>query len=280
MILLDGKKLKEKRLLELKRKILSLSKKLTLVVIQVGNDEASNIYVNQKKKMAEYIGYEFIHLKLDNKISQDELINVIDKYNKNRNITGILVQMPLPKHIDESVIANKILYYKDVDGLSDINAGRLVHNKKCLIAATPKGIINLLKEYNIDITSKHVVIVGRSNLVGKPLSSLFINNDATVTIVHSKTKDISSYTKKADILIVATGKKHIITKDMVKDNAIVIDVGITRDNNKLYGDVDFDNVKNKTSYITPVPGGVGPMTVCELAYNVYEAYLLGSDNIE
>lgn len=280
MIILDGKKLKEKNLLELKDKVSKLEDKLTLVVIQAGNDSASNVYVNQKKKMADYVGYNFIYRKLDENVSQDELLNIIDGYNKDSNVHGILVQMPLPKHIDEAVVQNKILYYKDVDGLSDINMGRLVHNKDGLISCTPNGILNLLEEYNIDVSGKHVVVVGRSNLVGRPLASLLLNRDATVTILHSKTKDISYYTKAADILIVAVGKKHLIKKDMVKDNAVVIDVGITLEDGKLYGDVDFDNVKDKVSYITPVPGGVGPMTVWALAFNVYKAYKLGCDDIE
>lgn len=280
MIILDGKKLKEKKLLELKDKVSKLEDKLTLVVIQVGNDSASNVYVNQKKKMADYVGYNFIYRKLDENVSQDELLDIIDGYNKDSNVHGILVQMPLPKHIDEAIVQNKILYYKDVDGLSDINMGRLVHNKDGLISCTPNGILNLLEEYNIDVSGKHVVVVGRSNLVGRPLASLLLNRDATVTILHSKTKDISYYTKEADILIVAVGKKHLIKKDMVKDNAVVIDVGITLEDGKLYGDVDFDNVKDKVSYITPVPGGVGPMTVWALAFNVYKAYKLGCDDIE
>lgn len=280
MNILDGKKLKDKKLLELKNKISKLTTKLTLVVIQVGNNSASDIYVNQKKKMAEFVGYNFIHRKLDNNISEKELLDIIDSYNKDKNITGILVQMPLPKHINEIVIQNKILYYKDVDGLSDINTGKLVHNRNCLISCTPKGIMSLLEEYKIDVAGKNVVIVGRSNLVGKPLANLMINKSATVTITHSKTNNLEFYTKQADILIVAVGKKHLIKSDMVKDNSIIIDVGINRIDNKLYGDVDFENIKEKVKYITPVPGGVGPMTVCELAYNVYEAYKIGSEENE
>lgn len=272
LIILDGKKLKDKKLELLKEEVSKLDTKLTLVVIQVGEDPASCVYVEQKKKMAEYIGYDFSHIKLDTNISEEELLNIIDKYNYDDNIDGILVQMPLPKHINETTIQNRIVYYKDVDGLCDVNAGRLVHNTKSLISCTPKGILSLLEEYNIEIESKHVVIVGRSNLVGKPLVNLFLNKNATVTICHSKTTNLASFTKLADILIVAVGKKHLITKDMVKDNAIVVDVGINRIDNKLYGDVDFLDVLDKVSYITPVPGGVGPMTVMELGQNVLEAY--------
>lgn len=276
-MILDGKKLKEKKLNILKEETSKLDKKLTLCVIQVGEDTASEIYVNQKKKMADFVGFAFKHIKLKNDVSEDYLLSIIDKENKDDKTTGIIVQMPLPSHINETKIQNAIDYNKDIDGLSDINTGRLVHNRKALISCTPKGILELLKEYNIKIESKHVVIVGRSNLVGKPLVNLFLNENATVTICHSKTKNLKDYTITADILISAVGKKNLITKDMVKQNAVVIDVGITRENNKLYGDVDFDNVSNKASYITPVPGGVGPMTVTELGYNVLEAYQLRSD---
>lgn len=280
MVILDGKSLKDKKILELRSKVSRLNDKLCLVVIQVGNEESSNIYVNQKKKMCEFVGYEFIHRKLDNNVSENELLDIIEEYNRDNRVNGILVQMPLPDHINEVVIQNKILYYKDVDGLSDINMGRLVHNRDGLISCTPKGIVSLLDYYNIKIEGKHVVVVGRSNLVGRPLGSLLLNRNATVTITHSKTKDLAFYTKRADILIVAVGKKHLIKADMVKDNSVVVDVGITRENNKLYGDVDFDMVKDKVSYISPVPGGVGPMTVYSLAENIYQAYLLGSDLIE
>ena len=279
-MILDGKKLKEKKLEELKKIVSKLEKKLTLCVIQIGNDPASEVYVKQKEKMANEVGYIFKHIKLNNNIKQEELIEIIEKENKNVNTTGIIVQMPLPKHIDESIIQNKIVYYKDIDGLTDINAGRLLHNKKALLSCTPKGILSLLKEYKIKIASKHVVIVGRSNLVGKPLINLCLNEDATISVCHSKTTNLKHYTTQADILIVAVGHKHLITKDMIKENAIVIDVGITRENGKLYGDVDFDNVSCKASYITPVPGGVGPMTVTELGYNLLEAYKLRRDENE
>lgn len=272
MIILDGLKIKEKRLEQLKEEVSKLDKKLTLTVIQVGSDPASCVYVEQKRKMALYVGFDFSHIKLDNNISEEELLNIIDKQNLDNRVDGILVQMPLPSHINSANIQNKIAYYKDVDGLSDINTGKLVHNTKTLMSCTPKAILSLLEEYNIKLENKHVVIVGRSNLVGKPLLNLLLNHDATVTICHSKTNNLASFTTKADILIVAVGKKHLITKSMVKENAIVIDVGINRIDNKLYGDVDFEDVKEKVSYITPVPGGVGPMTVIELCQNVVEAY--------
>ena len=277
LIILDGKELKNKRLNLLKEEVSKLDRKLSLVVIQVGEDPASCVYVEQKKKMALSVGYNFIHEKLESNVSEEELLNIIDKYNDDDSIDGILVQMPLPNHINEAIVQNKIVYYKDVDGLSDINAGRLVHNSNSLISCTPKGILSLLEEYNIELKSKHVVIVGRSNLVGKPLINLLLNKDATVTITHSKTPDLSNFTKNADILIVAVGKKHLITKEMVKEKAIVIDVGINRIDNKLYGDVNYEDVLDKVSYITPVPGGVGPMTVVELGQNLLEAYKIRND---
>ncbi len=272
MIILDGKKLKQKILDELKEEVTKLLIKPKLVVIQVGEDPASSVYVKQKEKMSEYIGYNFEHIKLSSDVLEKELLTLIDKLNVDKEVSGILVQMPLPSQINAKVVQNRVIASKDVDGLTDINAGKLVHNNDTLISCTPMGIIDLLKEYNIPITGKHVVIVGRSDLVGKPLINLFLNNDATVTVCHSKTNNLESITRLADILVVAIGNKEFIKDNMVKNNAVVIDVGINRDNNKLYGDVDFDNVSKKVSYITPVPGGVGPMTVAELAKNVLKAY--------
>ncbi len=272
MIILDGKKLKQKILDELKEEVTKLLIKPKLVVIQVGEDPASSVYVKQKEKMSEYIGYNFEHIKLSSDVLEKELLTLIDKLNVDKEVSGILVQMPLPSQINAKVVQNRVIASKDVDGLTDINAGKLVHNNDTLISCTPMGIIDLLKEYNIPITGKHVVIVGRSDLVGKPLINLFLNNDATVTVCHSKTNNLESITRLADILVVAIGNKEFIKDNMVKNNAVVIDVGINRDNNKLYGDVDFDNVSRKVSYITPVPGGVGPMTVAELAKNVLKAY--------
>jgi len=272
-MILEGKTLKEKILNDLSNEINKLDIKPTLVVIQVGNNPASSVYVSQKEKMASKVGINFVHEKLVESISEEELIDIINKYNKNDEVDGILVQMPLPRHINESKIQNAIDYNKDVDGLTDLNAGRLLHNKDSLVACTSLGIIELLKYYNIDIISKNVVIVGRSDLVSKPLYSLFLNEDATVTICHSKTKNLEKFTKSADILVVAVGQKHFITKDMVKEGSTVIDVGINRVDNKLYGDVDFDNVKDIAN-ITPVPGGVGQMTVAMLGKNVEKAYCL------
>lgn len=275
MKLLDGKEVKLKILEDLKQKLLILNEKLGLVVIQIGNDPASDVYVRQKKKMAEDLGYNFNHINLDENVNEDEILAIIDKLNNDDMVDGILVQMPIPSTLNVKRIQNAILPYKDVDGLTDINIGKLVHNEDSLVACTPMGIIDLLDYYNIDIEGKNVVIIGRSDLVGKPLASLMINRNATVTLCHSKTINLDFYTKNADILVVAIGKPNFIKRDSVKEGAVIIDVGINRmANGMLCGDVDFDDVKDKVSYITPVPGGVGQMTVAELALNTYKAHML------
>ena len=275
MIILDGKKLKEERLKALKNKIKDL--KLSLAVIQIGNDEASSVYINQKKKACENLNVEFSHIKLEENITETKLLNIIKDLN-NSDVTGILLQLPIPNHLNKMTLQNAIDYKKDVDGLNVINVNRLINNEKGLLPCTAKGIINMLKAYNIELAGKHVVIVGRSNLVGRPVSNLFLNENATVTICHSKTKNLNEITKLADILIAATGKKHLITAEMIKQGAIIVDVGINKIDGTLYGDVDYENVKEKTSYITPVPGGIGPMTICCLMENIYEAYLLQNNN--
>jgi methylenetetrahydrofolate dehydrogenase (NADP+)/methenyltetrahydrofolate cyclohydrolase len=277
MELLDGKKVRQKMLSELKEQI--KKEKVGLAVIQVGEDEASKVYVRQKEKMAEELGFKFEHIKFDESVSEEALLNKIDELNENDLIDGILVQMPIPKHLNASVVQNRINPLKDVDGLTDVNAGCLMHNKDALVPCTPQGIIDLLKYYGIEFSGKNVTIIGRSDLVGKPLASLMINNDATVTLCHSKTKNLSLFTTNADILIVAVGKAKLIKKDYVKEGAIIVDVGINRqEDGKLCGDVDFENIKDKVSYITPVPGGVGQMTVAELAKNTYKAHILRKDN--
>ena len=279
MILLDGRVVKQKVLEELKEITSKLDTKLGLAVIQVGEDEASKVYVRQKEKMANELGFNFIHKKLNEKVSQEELLNEIDKLNEDKNVHGILVQMPIPKHLNAKVVQNRILPYKDVDGLTDINAGKLMHNKDGLVPCTPQGIVDLLKEYNIELEGKNVVIVGRSDLVGKPLAALMINNNATVTLCHSKTKNLSDITKNADIVVMAVGKARLLKSEDIKNDAVIVDVGINRmEYGSLCGDVDFEGVKDKVSYITPVPGGVGQMTVAELAMNTYKAYLLGQSN--
>ena len=279
MELLDGKIVKQKVLEEVKGLAEKENVKLGLAVVQVGDDEASKVYVGQKEKMANALNFNFIHQKLSADVTQEELLKVIDKLNKNKKIHGILVQMPIPKHLDSKEVQNRIYSYKDVDGLTDLNAGMLIHGKEGLVPCTPQGIVDLLKYYKIELEGKNVTIIGRSDLVGKPLAALMINNNATVTLCHSKTKDLREFTKKADIVVAAVGKAKLIKREDLKKGAVVVDVGINRmEDGKLCGDVDFDDVKSKVSYITPVPGGVGQMTVAELAMNTYKAYLLGKKN--
>lgn len=304
MKLLDGKLVSESILEEVKSELYNLDRKLGLVVIQVGNDSASSVYVRQKGKMAskldfqkekeeilnnnilsnlekeellmqyDNIGCNFEHVSLNSDISEEELISVIEKFNNDDNVDGILVQLPIPRHINADVIKNAISYDKDVDGLNEYNVNRLNYNKEGLFPCTPLGVMEILKYYNININEKNVVVVGRSQLVGMPVSKMLANEGGIVTICHSKTVNMEQYIRKADILVVAVGKKDLITSDMVKDGAVVIDVGINRVDGKLYGDVDFDNVSKKCSYITPVPGGVGPMTVSMLGKNLLKAYNL------
>lgn len=275
MQILDGKEVKRIKLEELKNEVLKLDRPLGLTVIQVGDDSASNIYVKQKSKMASNLGVNFNHIKLEEDVREGEILKIIDDLNRDNNVDGILVQMPLPEHLNSRVIQNAISPLKDVDGLTDINMGMLVHKKNCLVPCTPLGVMELLKYYNIDVAGKNVAIVGRSDLVGRPMAEVMINNDATVTLCHSKTKNLKDITKNADVLVVAVGKAKLITSDMVKDGVVVVDVGINRlEDGSLCGDVDFDGVSSKCSYITPVPGGVGQMTVLELGYNTYKAYLL------
>ncbi len=274
MVEMNGKVLREELLTKLKEKLNNLSSQLGLCVIQVGNDEASNVYVRQKEKLALELGYKFIHKVFPSDVKQEEVIEYIEAVNNDDSIDGILVQMPLPKHLNEAVIQNEVDPYKDVDGLTYINAGRVSHGANALVPCTPKGIIDLLDNYNITIEGKNVVVIGRSVLVGKPIANLMTNRNATVTLCHSKTQNLEMYTREADIVIVAIGKAHFLKKDMIKEDAVVIDVGINRIDGKLYGDVFFEEVAEKASYITPVPGGVGPMTVYELMNNVHEAHIL------
>ena len=274
MTLLDGIKVKKELLNELKNKIDKKNIKPSLAVIQIWNDSASNIYIKNKEKTAINLGCKFEYIKFKEDCTEKEILDKIDELNNNNDVDGILVQMPIPKHLNEKTIQNRIISTKDVDGLTNTNAGLLFHNEECLIPCTPLGIIELLNNYEIDVVGRHVVIVGKSNLVGKPLSILLLNKGATVTICHSKTKNLDEITASADILISAVGKVNLITEDMIKENAIVIDVGINRIEDKIVGDVDFINVSKKASYITPVPGGVGQMTVIALYQNLYKAYLI------
>lgn len=269
---IDGKIISTKIKEELKAEIKTYMIKPCLAVIQIGNDEASNVYISAKQKACSEVGIYLKHIKFDEDSREIEIINKIIELNNDEYVHGILLQLPIPKKFNEEKLINYISRNKDVDGLTDINVGKLINNKKCLVSCTPQGIIKLLEESGVSITGKNVVIVGRSKLVGKPLISLFLNNDATVTVCHSKTNNLKEFTKNADILVVAVGKKHLITEDMVKKDSVVIDVGINRIDGKLYGDVDYENVKNKVSLITPVPGGVGPMTVAMLLCNVNTVY--------
>lgn len=274
MVIINGRELKEKKLQQIKDNVEGLHTTLGLAVIQVGDDEASKVYIRQKEKAATELGYKYMHKHFPIDVTQEELINEIKKLNEDDSIDGILVQMPLPEHLNESIIQNTINPLKDVDGLTYVNAGKLVQNVDGLIPCTPKGIIDMLDYHQIGLEGANAVVIGRSILVGKPIATLLSNRNATVVLTHSKTKNLSEITRNADIIIAAVGKAGFVTGDMVKDGAVVIDVGINRIDGKLYGDVDFDNVKDKCSYITPVPGGVGPMTVCELMNNVYEAHIL------
>lgn len=277
-MIMDGKSLKNEILSGLAEEVKALDKVPTLCVIQVGDDEASNVYINQKRKMCNDIGYNFIHEKYDDSITEDELLKNIERFNSNDNIDAILVQMPLPSGINEKIIQNAVNKYKDVDGLNDSNIVDLISGKSSLYPCTACGVISLLDKYGVILEGSNVVIVGRSSLVGMPLFHMLENRNATVTLCHSKTRNLQSITKNADIIISATGVKGLIKEDMVNNNAVVVDVGITRENGKLYGDVDFDNVSKKASLITPVPGGVGPMTIASLAQNVLKAYKMQKRN--
>jgi len=270
-MILDGKicstALKEK----LKTKLESFDTRPKIIDIQIGENAASDIYIKNKEKAALSIGIDFECIRFDENTDEEVIIKKIQELNNDKNINGILVQMPIPEKYNYKKIINTITPEKDVDGLTYINSGKLLNNEDAMTSCTPSGIIELLKYYNIPIKSKNVVIVGRSILVGKPLGLLFLNENATVTICHSKTENLKEFTKNADILVVAVGKKHIITKDMVKEGSVVIDVGINRIDGKIYGDVDFENIKDIAT-ITPVPGGVGPMTVTMLLYNTVKNY--------
>lgn len=277
MELLDGKTLANDILDKLSLKVKQLDTAPNLVVIQVGNDPASSVYIRNKERTAERVGINSETVKLSKHITQDELLEIIDKYNNDSLVNGILVQLPLPKHIDEQVILEAISPMKDVDGFHPLNVGKLNIGQKQMIPSTPAGIMELLKANHIELEGKHVVIVGRSNIVGKPLAHLLLEANATVTIAHSKTKDLKQLTQMADILVVAVGQTELITKDYVKDGAVVIDVGINRTESGLKGDVDFNNVKLKVAAITPVPGGVGPMTIAMLMNQTYQAYCTQND---
>lgn len=267
-MILDGKKLREELLASYKNIIEKENLKIKLAIIQVGDNEASNIYVKNKEKYCNMVGIKTDIYKLSSDTKEEELINLIDKLNKRKEVTGIILQSPVPKHIDYDKCSKTILSSKDVDGFTKENIYKLYMNEDTIMPATVKGIIVLLKKYNINIDGSNVVIIGRGNIVGKPLSLALTNENATVSLLHSHTKDITKYTKEADIIISACGTPNIITSDMIKDNSVVIDVGVNRINGKIVGDVDFESVSKKASYITPNPGGVGPMTIAMIIDNL------------
>ena len=270
--LIDGKLVSNNIRQEIKEKVSSLLSKHSqvpcLAAVLVGDNPASEIYVRNKRKACADVGIYSEEYKLPEDTTQDELLKIIDGLNNNDKINGILVQLPLPNHIDESLILKAVSPQKDVDGFHPVNAGLLFQGEQKFIACTPHGIIKMLEFYNIDIQGKNAVVLGRSNIVGKPASMLLLQKHATVTICHSRTKNLQEILKEADIIVAAIGRAHFVTKDMVKKGAVVIDVGINRlDTGKLAGDVDFENVKDLCSHITPVPGGVGPMTITMLLWN-------------
>ena len=279
--IIDGKAVAAAIKEEVKEEVAKLKKEgreVCLAVIQVGNNPASTVYVGNKKKACEYVGIKSLAYEIPEETTEEELLHLIEKLNDDNEVNGILVQLPLPKHIDEDKVIQAISPLKDVDGFHPMNVGNLSIGKKGFISCTPYGIIKLLERNNIETEGKHCVIIGRSNIVGKPMSMLLLRKNATVTIVHSRTKNIKELTKQADILIVAIGKPKFVNEEYVKDGAVVIDVGINRDeNNKLCGDVDYEAVFDKVSAITPVPGGVGPMTIAMLMNNCVEAYYMQNE---
>lgn len=282
MQILDGKSLAQQIEAEIKSEVENLSQKgITpgLAVILVGNDPASQSYVNMKAKACKRTGIYSITHEMPENIAQDSLLQTIQMLNLNPNIDGILVQLPLPKHIDTTAVLEAIAPHKDVDGFHPFNMGRIFANLEGFIPATPMGVLTLLKHYQIPIQGQNVVIVGASNIVGKPLGALFLNENATITLCHIYTQDLIAHTKKADILCVAVGKPNLITKEMVKEGAIIVDIGISKlPNGKIVGDVDFENVAPLCEFITPVPGGVGPMTIASLLQNTLKSAKLREIN--
>ena len=282
MQILDGKALAQNIEKEIQKEVESLSQKgITpgLAVMLVGSDPASQSYVNMKAKACKRTGIYSITHEMPENIQQESLLQTISMLNQNPNIDGILVQLPLPKHIDTTAVLEAIAPYKDVDGFHPFNMGRVFANLESFVPATPMGVLTLLKHYKIPLQGKNVVIVGASNIVGKPLGALFLNENATITLCHIYTQDLAKHTKEADILCVAVGKPNLITKDMVKEGAIVVDIGISRlQDGRIVGDVDFENVAPLCEFITPVPGGVGPMTIASLLQNTLKAAKIRGKN--
>lgn len=274
--IIDGKALRNRILEGLKAEVQNLEKKPFLAVIIVGNDPASKIYVSNKKKTALELGFRSVVIEMPENTPESVLLEKIEELNKNKEVNAILVQLPLPAHISTERVIETVSPEKDVDCFHPFNTGKIAQNARPFVyPCTPKGIIRLLEEYKIPVAGKNAVVIGRSNIVGRPVAAMLTNLDATVTICHSKTQNLSEITKNADILISAAGSRGLVTADMVKDGAAVFDVGMNRDENgKLAGDVDFEAVKEKASFITPVPGGVGPMTICTLMTNTFELFRL------
>ena len=273
--IIDGKELAKNIREKLKDEVIELKNadiNPKLAVIMVGDDKASKVYVKNKSKACEDVGIAYEEYLLPAETKMEELLELIEKLNNDETVHGILVQSPLPQGLDANVAFRTISPKKDVDGFNPINVGKLSLNQDCFVSCTPFGVIKMLEAYNIQIEGAHAVVIGRSNIVGKPLVQCLLNKNATVTVCHSRTKNLKEMTKQADILIAAIGKPKFVTEDMVKENAVVIDVGINRmDDGKLVGDTDFENIKEKASHITPVPGGVGPMTIAMLMHNVVKA---------
>ena len=279
-MILDGIRTAEIIQRKISEEVSRIKEDITLAIFMVGNNQASQIYVHNKEKACEAVGIKARIYKFDENISQKEVLKMVDECNNDEAVTGIMVQLPLPSHLDADLILDRIDPNKDVDGLGIVNQGRLFKGKRAIEPATAKGIITLLKNNNVDIAGKNAVVIGRSILVGKPVAMLLMRENATVTICHSKTQNLKEITKRADILVVAIGKPKFVTEDMVKRDAVVVDVGINRVAGKLCGDVDFENVQNVASFITPVPKGVGPMTIATLLQNVISCYKIQRNIIE
>lgn len=281
-LIIDGKQISSNVKSEIKKEVDSLKEQninITLAVVIVGDDPASRVYVNNKKKACKEVGFISKEYALSENTEEKELLELIEKLNNDKSINGILVQLPLPKHINETAVIETINPKKDVDAFHASNVGKIMIGEYDFLPCTPAGVMEMLKQSNIDVSGKDCVVIGRSNIVGKPMAMLLLHENGTVTICHSRTKNIKEVCKKADILVAAVGVAKFVTKDMVKEGAVVIDVGMNRDENgKLCGDVDFENVKDITSAITPVPGGVGPMTIAMLLKNTLKAARL-QDNI-
>ena len=276
MQIIDGKKVSAEVMEEVRQQTLKLKEThgITpgLAVVIVGDDPASRVYVNNKKKACELVGFKSEEYALPAETTQQELLNLVETLNNKDDINGILVQLPLPKHLDDKAVIAAINPKKDVDAFHAVNVGKIMLGEYDFLPCTPAGVMEMLHSYNIEVSGKNCVVIGRSNIVGKPMAMLLLHENGTVTICHSRTRDLAEVTKQADILVAAVGRPKFVTADMVKDGAVVIDVGMDRDENgKLCGDVDFENVKDKCSYITPVPGGVGPMTIATLMKNTLKA---------